>query len=374
VIVREASAAADLAGKPDMSALVDFIALSLLPIWRWGAVAELLRSGTSPIDVLHQQCADGARGRAKTADWTDPVRSRQRAAEAAARSEAAGLLIVTFGDPLYPARLTQIADPPPVLWVSGQVKALADPAVAIVGSRAGSTYAVNVAERLGAELAERGVTVVSGLARGVDSAAHRGALSVNGVTVGVLGCGADVVYPPEHAPLVARVVAVGAVVSELVPGTVPKPAFFPRRNRIISGLVRAVVVVEAGEKSGSLITARCALEQGRDVLAVPGNVFNGRNRGGHALLRDGARLVESADDVMDEIGLTCGVHTPQGRAVETHALLQAIPQGEAADLEEIAAKTGLSAAELLPRLMELELAGALRRGPGGRFVRFDRTC
>jgi DNA processing protein len=357
-----------------MSALVDFIALSLLPIWRWRAVAERLRSGASPVDILHDQCADGVRGRANAPDWTDPVRSRQRAGEAAARGEAAGLRIVPFGDRLYPPLLTQIADPPPVLWVSGQIDALGNPAVAIVGSRAGSTYALTVAERLGAELAGRGITVVSGLARGVDSAAHRGALSVNGITVGVLGCGADLVYPAEHAPLANEIVRRGAMLSELVPGTVPKPAFFPLRNRIISGLVRAVVVVEAGEKSGSLITARCALEQGRDVLAVPGNVLNGRNRGGHALLRDGARLVESADDVMEELGLTSPASKPPGQAAESHALLEAIPRAEPVDLEEIAAKTGLSAAELLPRLMELELTGVLRREPGGRFVRFDRTC
>src|SRR5262249_41019651 len=154
-------------------------------------------------------------------------------------------------------------------------------------------YACSVAERLAADLASRRIVVVSGLARGVDAAAHEGALSVGGPTVAVLGSGADVVYPREHAALAAAVAREGALISELEPGTPPRPMFFPQRNRIISGLARAVVVVEAGERSGSLITARFALEQGRDVLAVPGNVLSGRNRGGHRLLRDGAKIVET---------------------------------------------------------------------------------
>src|SRR5205807_4502131 len=204
----------------------------------------------------------------------------------------------------------------PVLWVRGIGRALDGPAVAIVGSRAGSPYALAVAERLAADLASRGVIVVSGGARVVDSAARRGALSRESVdgatrsaaigrpaTVAVLGSGVDRIYPAEHKPLARAIEHDGAVVSELVPGTPPHPAFFPLRNRIISGLSRAVVVIEAGEKSGSLITARCALDQGRDVLAVPGNVLSGRNRGAHGLLRDGAKIVESADDILEELGM-----------------------------------------------------------------------
>src|SRR4051812_2613460 len=355
-----------------MSALVPLVALSLLPVSRWRLVAEQLRAGQSASailddEVLRQEASPSLPLRTVSTILTEAT----RAIEQASRS---GLEVVPWSDPGYPLALAAIIDPPPVLWLRGQPDALGRPAVAIVGSRAGSPYALAAAEALAHDLARSGVTVVSGLARGVDSAAHRGALAGGGATVAVLGCGADVVYPREHAKLATEIAGRGAIVSELIPGTPPDAWFFPRRNRIISGLVRAVVVIEAGQKSGSLITARCALEQGRDVLAVPGNILNGRNRGGHALLRDGARLVESADDGMGEMGLTCGVPTPQGPAVETHALLQVIPQGEAADLEEIAAKTGLSAAELLPRLMELELAGALRREPGGRFVRFDRTC
>ncbi len=216
--------------------------------------------------------------------------------------------------------------------------------------------------------------MVSGLARGIDAAAHRGALEA-GQTVAILGNGVDCVYPSEHAGLAADVQASGAVVSEFPPGSRPFASHFPLRNRIISGSVRAVVVVEASDRSGSLITARMALEQGRDVLAVPGNVLSGRNRGGHALLRDGARLVESADDVLEELGLAPGARVASGPGTpDADPVLGALVPGEPADLGQISARTGLGAAQLLPRLLELELHGTVRREPGGRFIRFDRTC
>ncbi len=358
-----------------MSTTVDLIALSLLPIWRWRAVAEQLRAGQDPIDILRAQCADGHRGRERPPKWADAARCRERAIQAVRDGVDSGLAAVTIRDEGYPPSLLDISDPPPVLWVSGHIDVLSRLAVAIVGSRAGSSYALSVAERLGADLAARGVVVISGLARGVDSAAHQGALAVGGITVGVLGCGADVVYPPEHKGLADAMRVRGALVSELPPRTAPRPGFFPRRNRIISGLVRAVVVIEAGDKSGSLITARMALEQGRDVLAVPGNVLSGRNRGGHALLRDGARLVESADDILEELGLASAVRVgPAPEAPEPDPVLAAMVPGEPADLGQISVRTGLGASQLLPRLLELELRGAVRREPGGRFVRFDRTC
>jgi DNA processing protein len=268
--------------------------------------------------------------------------------------------------------LTTIPDPPPVLWALGCVDALTAPAVAIVGSRAGSEYALAVAERLAADLAACGVAVVSGLARGVDSAAHRGALAGNGVTIAVLGSGVDVMYPPEHDGLARDIAVRGVVISELVPGTPPQPFLFPLRNRIISGLVRAVVVIEAGNKSGSLITARCALEQGRDVLAVPGNILSGRNRGAHALLRDGARIVESADDILEELGMSRRLESAASPA--TDPVLAGQTPGEPLALDAIAERSGLTAPRLLPRLFELELKGLVRRVGGGRFVRIDRTC
>jgi DNA processing protein len=277
--------------------------------------------------------------------------------------------------------LATIIDPPPVLWTGGQVAAFEPPAVAIVGSRAGSPYALAVAERLGADLTARGVVVVSGLARGVDSAAHRGALTV-GATIAVLGSGPDVIYPKEHENLARDIAATGLILSELAPGTPPQPQFFPLRNRIISGLSRAVVVVEAGERSGSLITARSALDQGRDVLAVPGSILSARNRGGHALLRDGAKIVESADDILEELGFPPGSsrqrecvgpgHTAD--VIAADRVLASLTPGESCDLDAIAERSGLAVARLLPRLFELELQGLVRREGGGRFVRFDRPC
>ena len=262
-----------------------------------------------------------------------------------------------------------------MLWVRGSAASLATQAVAIVGARAASAYALSVAERLGSDLAAAGLTIVSGLARGVDSAAHRGALAAGGTTIGVLGSGADVMYPPEHAALACEMERQGAVISEAIPGAPPQPYLFPRRNRIISGLSRAVVVIEAGEKSGSLITARSALEQGRDVLAVPGNVLTGRNRGAHALLRDGAKIVESADDILEELAMP-----PVGGAAGARAhapndpLLACFTPGEPADLDAISERSGLSPARLLPRLFELEMSGAVARVGGGRFVRVDTSC
>ena len=191
------------------------------------------------------------------------------------------------------------------------------------------------------------------------------------------------IYPREHEPLAQDIARDGAVVSELVPGTPPQAQFFPRRNRIISGLSRAVVVIEAGEKSGSLITARCALEQGRDVLAVPGNVLSGRNRGAHALLRDGARIVETADDIFEELGMSAaglagraGGAGKAGRENDSDRdpILDALDAGEPCDLDAIAERSGLSPSRLLPRLFELELQGRVTRVGGGRFVRIDNSC
>ena len=200
----------------------------------------------------------------------------------------------------FPPLLGCIPDPPPVLWTLGNQAAATLPAVAIVGSRAATTYALEVADRLGQELADRGLVVVSGLARGVDSAAHRGCLAAGGATVAVLGSGLDHIYPREHEALAQQIRDKGCLISELGPGAPPLPEHFPLRNRIISGISLAVVVVEASENSGSLITARYALEQGRDVMAVPGSVLTGRNRGSHGLLKDGAKVVESADDILED--------------------------------------------------------------------------
>ena len=293
---------------------------------------------------------------------------------------------IPTGDVRFPAALAAIHDPPRTLWVKGDLDALHAPCVAIVGSRAASPYALEVARQLGADLARRNVTVVSGLARGVDSAAHRGALEGDGRTVAVFGCGVDVIYPREHRALVERILERGALVSEFPLGTPPRREYFPQRNRIISGLSLAVVIVEAAESSGSLITADFALEQGRTVLAVPGNVLGGRNYGAHALLRDGAKLVECADDILEELppgirdlGLgisrnTEGKESCKMSCASQDPVLRSMDEGDAYDLDEISERSGVDRMKLLPRLLELELAGALRRVDGGRFVRFRGPC
>lgn len=361
-----------------MSATADLVALSLLPLRLWSRVAEQLRAGITPTEILHRACDELTRQRDERGANIDAGRLLDRAARAtelASRNPA--LAAVSWCDPDYPAPLLTLHDPPPVLWVAGDANRLSGPCVAIVGSRIATSYAAGVATTLAEDLASRGIVVVSGLARGVDAAAHRGAIVAAGVTAAVLGSGVDVVYPREHATLAAEIARLGALVSEFLPGTRPRPEFFPRRNRIISGLSRAVVVIEAGEKSGSLITARCALEQGRDVLAVPGNVLSGRNKGSHALLRDGARLVETASDVLEELGLSRDV-APSGKLAipggSRDSVFEAMTPGEGATIDEISERSGLSAPKILPRLFELELQGLVRREAGGRFVRFDRPC
>jgi DNA processing protein len=360
-----------------------FAALSLLPVPWWRDVSAALRAGESPSALLDRILTERCPFEPRKADEIN-----SKAIAALERGSRRGLTAVAWNDAIYPPSLAAIIDPPPLLWARGSLAALGPPAIAIVGSRAASHYALNVAERLAADLAGRGFAVVSGLARGVDSAAHRGALAVDGVTLGVLGCGADIIYPREHASLAREIEGRGLILSELMPGTPPLPWFFPQRNRIISALARAVVIVEAGEKSGSLITARCALEQGRDVLAVPGNVLSGRNRGGHGLLRDGAKIVETADDIIEELGMASpGGKEPQPTRLSELAggtepkqaspdsrLLDCLPLGEPCDLDRISEQSGLNPARLLPRLLELELRGFIRRAGAGRFVRFDRTC
>lgn len=311
----------------------------------------------------------------------DPVlleeasRRREEAVAVRVRAAAGGIEVVAWSDRRFPAALLTTSDMPPALWYRGALDAFDAPAVAIVGSRAASAVALETAARLAADLAARGVVVVSGLARGVDSAAHRGALAA-GRTIAVLGSGLDRVYPREHAALARAIAEHGLVVSEYPPGTPPLAFHFPMRNRLISGLSRAVVVIEASEQSGSLITAACALEQGRDVMAVPGNVLSGRNRGAHALIRDGATIVESADDIVEELGWPRGAAgTGAGASTGTSAttsrdpLLQLMRAGEPYDLDRLAEAAGVAGVRLLPRLLELELCGLVQRVGDGRFMR-----
>jgi len=286
-----------------------------------------------------------------------------------------GIRAVAWNDPQFPSALLTLPDVPPALWYRGSPEVLDAPAVAIVGSRVASAVAIETATRLATDLASRGITVVSGLARGVDSAAHRGALQT-GRTAAVLGSGLDRLYPAEHEPLAAEIATAGIVVSEFVPDTPPLPIFFPMRNRLISGLSRAVIVIEANEKSGSLITAACALEQGREVMAVPGNVLSGRTRGAHALIRDGAKIVECADDIVEELwGVgrlpydEANALSSASSAVSVDPIVGRMEPGQAYDVDDLAALSGLENVRLLSCLIDLELQGRVRRIGGGRFMR-----
>jgi DNA processing protein len=349
------------------------VALSMLPASR-SRVASTFKelrlqsppeSGVEPDDVLEavlELCEIPEDDRRSA---MDQARARADAALVAAR--AAGIEPLPWNDPRFPALLSCIADPPPLLWVRGDVDTLARPAVAIVGSRAATPYALDVAHRLGQELSERGMVVVSGLARGVDSAAHRGCLGAVASTVAVLGSGLDRIYPSEHQTLAREISDKGLLVSELGPGAAPLPEHFPLRNRIISGISLAVVVVEASEKSGSLITARCALDQGRDVLAVPGSVLSGRNRGSHSLLKDGAKVVESAVDILEGLGwpMPDAPRALPSKLLISDNLLARMEAGEVYRLDELMELTGVTGTKLLARLMELELAGLVTQSGSG---------
>jgi DNA processing protein len=276
---------------------------------------------------------------------------------------AAGWRWLCLGEAEFPPGLTVLSDPPIGLFVRGHVPAA--PCVAVVGSRRASVYGREVAEHLGRELAAAGACVVSGMARGVDAAAHRGALAAGGPTVAVWGTGPDRVYPKEHAALAEEIAAAGALVTEYPPGTPPLPQHFPERNRLIAGLAHIVVVVEADERSGALVTARLALDEGREVMAVPGSVFSRLSAGPNGLLRSGAAPVLSAADVLAALGLT----GPAASREAEPELLAALPHGEAIGVEHVAAVAGKPVAEALELLLRLELDGWVVREADGRYRR-----
>ena len=281
-----------------------------------------------------------------------------------------GIRVVRRNEADYPEWLRRIYDPPALLWTRGTLVAdEGERAVAVVGSRAATPLGLAFARSLAADLAAAGLTVVSGLARGIDTAAHQGALEAGGRTVAVLGSGLDALYPRENAALARAIERDGAVVSEFPPGTGPWKQNFPRRNRTIAGWARATVVVEAGEKSGALHTARAALEEGRDVLAVPGHPSCPGCAGTNALLRDGAALVRDAGDVLAALGLAPAGPAARATPAADDPVLDALPRAAPAGIDELALRTALPVPELLVRLSELELAGRVRRLPGTLFVR-----
>jgi DNA processing protein len=278
------------------------------------------------------------------------------------------------GDSAYPPLLGQLHDPPLQLYLRGDASPalLARPAVAIVGARSCSAYGAEVARTLGRELAASGVVVVSGLARGIDGEAHRGALDAQGPTLAVLGCGIDRDYPRSHADLARRVVAVGLIVSEYPPGVEPAPWRFPARNRIIAGLCLATVVVEARERSGALITADFALELGREVFAVPGEITAARSAGTNNLLRQGAAPLLGVDDVFEALRLERAARSPTPVSPAGEAVLRVLAE-EPRSADELARASRRASAEVAAMLVELELAGLVSEADGVYRCRSDRS-
>jgi DNA processing protein len=321
-------------------------------------------------------------------DWGMAEREIERARELE-------VAIVTCQDPTYPGNLLNIYDYPPFLYVKGSLNP-EEICVAVVGSRLASVYGRYTTEKISRELALQGITIVSGLARGIDAAAHRGALAGKGRTIAVLGCGLDIIYPPENEGLAGAVAAHGALVTEFPFGTPPNAPNFPSRNRIISGISLGVVVVEAGEKSGSLITARIAAEQGRSVFAVPGEIGSAGSRGTHRLIKQGAMLIENVEDILEEILPQATIPSTSNRLSPTsqadgaepapdekevlpaknierlgdveRKLLTLIPT-RPVDIDTLITSSGLTAQEVLNALLILELRGLIRQMPGKQFLR-----
>lgn len=289
--------------------------------------------------------------------------------------EEQGVAVLGFDSPYYPSLLQQIPDPPPVLFVKGNMRALCLPQLAIVGSRKASCSGREIAFQLAAEVAVNGLAVTSGMALGIDGKAHAGALNVGGKTVAVLGCGVNKVYPQRHANLYDDILTKGGcIVSEYGLNSAPRADNFPRRNRIISGLSQGVLVIQANVKSGSLITARLALEQGREVFAVPGSMHDPLHKGCHHLIKQGAKLVESAADILDELGLLIEPEVEQKNEIHTQKKstpdlcedqLLASVDFEATAIDTVVSRSELPVEVVLARMINMELRGLVRAVPGG---------
>ncbi|MGD9016330.1 MAG: DNA-processing protein DprA [Desulfobacterales bacterium] len=297
------------------------------------------------------------------------------------RVSSVGGRILTLTDADYPSLLMEIDDPPPMLYVLGRLKTQ-EPAVAVVGSRNATAYGIDTTRRLCRQLAREGITVVSGMARGIDTAAHEGAVDGGGRTIAVTGCGLDTVYPPENKGLFRRIASAGAVISEFPMGAGPDPHHFPRRNRIISGLGMGVVVVEATLRSGSLITAKTALDQGREVFAVPGSIHSFKSTGTHALIKQGACLVESVSDILEELPMLKETVSSNHRGDPQEMPTPSVTTEEARILEalgpcemqfdELARKLAMPAGRLSGLLLNLELKGAVHQSAGNHYSKTNR--
>ena len=381
-----------VAASPTVTHIFEWLAISLTPglgptrsrklIEHFGGVEAVLRASLTELE--------GAGIQAVSAQALATGKSGELAREAIARAAADNTALVSMDDPAYPSRLKEIYDPPLVLYVRGDPEVLTWPGIAMVGTRHPTPYGSGMAERLACDLAAQGLIIISGMARGVDTASHRGAISAKGKTVAVLGTGVDVIYPKENSRLSDQIVALGgALISEFPLGTSAFPQNFPIRNRIISGMSLGVLVVEAAEYSGTRITARCALEQNRDVFAVPGNVTNKNSWGPNTLIKQGAKLVATWEDVWEELPPEVKLTLTPARTAESEGLdsaslfpdeglpphekriLSLLKADEAIHIDEIVERleTEMSSSEIFAALFELELGGKVRQMPGKNFVK-----
>ncbi len=347
----------------------------------FGAVGRVFNASLTELE------ASGMR--AVSAQSLATGKSMELAQEELAKAAAAKAHIISLGDPEYPPRLKEIYDPPVVLYVKGSATLLSQPGIAMVGTRHPTPYGTGMAERLATDLAVRGLTIISGLARGIDTASHRGAVAAKGKTIAVFGTGIDIVYPKENTRLADQILALGgALISEFPVGSAPTPQNFPIRNRIISGMAAGVLVVEAAEYSGTRITSRCALEQNRDVYAVPGNVTNKNSWGPNTLIKQGAKLVATWEDVWEELpadvqlALTpvpnespepssASLFPDDVRSPHEKKLLKLLKADESTHIDELVEmlENEMSSSEIFAALFELELNGKIRQLPGKNFVK-----
>lgn len=302
----------------------------------------------------------------------EAVKNPLRSAERRTRVEALRATAVTLDEERYPSLLREIVDPPLALFYRGDLSLLQNPLVAMVGSRRASPYGMNAAAHLARQLVSAGIGIVSGLARGIDAASHQAALDAGGVTIAVLGTGIDVVYPRSHGRLTSAIASRGLLLTEFPAGTPPLAANFPVRNRVISGLTLGTVIVEATGRSGSLITARMAAEQGREVFAVPGSIFAAGSEGPHRLAQYGAKLVHDANDILEELpgGLKMpAAHPPPEPESPLREVLALFTREEAMHIDVLAAKLGSTVAQVSDAVLQLELGGWIKAMPGARYVR-----
>jgi DNA processing protein len=371
----------------DPEQYLGWLALALTPGLGARMAGKLLREMGSPEAIFNASLTE-LEGRRLPAAVAQALHTRQplsAAAKELAQAQAAGVRLLTWDEPEYPQSLREIYDPPPLLYVRGNVELLNRHLISIVGSRRPTAYGNQMAEKLARDLADRGLVIVSGLARGIDSSAHKGALSsASGATIGVLGCGIDVIYPKENKKIFAEMEKRGAIISEFAMGTFPGPQNFPIRNRIISGMSIGVVVVEGAQYSGSLITARLAMEFGREVYGVPGNATQPTSFGPNQLIKQGAKLVTSWEDVIEELPTPIRAEllpietansdqrtmlVEQALEPNERILYDLLAQDEARMVDDLVERSGLTSSEVLASLFDLELKGVVRQLPGKQFLK-----